>query len=253
MARVSLKSSSKGVTVLIIIAVVIFFGCSLGYLAVAGKLRSTAAEMQAKEKKVTESKEIAQKLEESKLDYLDARSQIRFLESSVTTSAYVPTLLKQIESLGKSVNLNVIGVRPEAPKEQPGARKLSSGAQAANGNIEAASQQTAQANGQNVKKQAVPPYDELNIDIEVEGKYMNALNFLYKLTSFPKIIAVKSVQMDPGSSELAAMGSPKLSIKMSITAYVLKDNAPTIVPGGPAGTVTGKNPSNEGRDGNEAG
>jgi Tfp pilus assembly protein PilO len=251
MARVSLKSSSKGVTVLIIIAVVIFFGCTLAYLAVAGKLKSTAAEMQAKEKKVTQSKEIAQKLEESKLDYLDAKSQIRFLESSVATSAYVPTLLKQLESLGKSVNLNVIGVRPEVVKEQPGARKLSSGAQAANGNVEAASEQKTQSAGQTVAKAQAPPYDELNIDIEVEGKYMNALDFLYKLTSFPKIIAVKSVQMDPGGDQIVS--SPVLNIKMSITAYVLKDDAPAVVPGAPAGTVTGKNPSSEGRNGNEAG
>jgi Tfp pilus assembly protein PilO len=242
MAQISLKSSSKGVTVLIIIAIVIFFGCTLGYLAVAGKLKGTAAEMQAKERKVTQGKEIAQKLEESKLDYLDARSQIRFLESSVATSAYVPTLLKQLESLGKSVNLNVIGIRPEAPKKQPGARKLSSGAQAANGNIEAASGQNAQTNSQSAKKPA-QPYDELNIDIEVEGKYMNALDFIYKLTSFPKIIAIKSVQMGPGSGEVVS--SPLLNIKMSITAYVLKDDA--------AGMVTGKVPNSGGRGGNEAG
>ncbi|MEN6356776.1 MAG: type 4a pilus biogenesis protein PilO [Armatimonadota bacterium] len=251
MAQVSLRPSSKGVTALIIIAVVIFFGCALAYLAVAGKLRSTAAEMQAKGKKVAQSKEIAQKLEESKLDYLDARSQIRFLESSVTTSAYVPTLLKQLEYLGKSVNLNVIGVRPQMPKEQPGARKLSSGAQAANGNVEAASEQKTQPGSPVAAKQSAP-YDELNVDIEVEGKYMNALDFLYKLTSFPKIIAVKSVQMDPAGNE-QDISSPILNIKMSITAYVLKDDAPVVAPNIPAGAVTGKNPSSEGRGGNEAG
>ncbi|MCE5322004.1 type 4a pilus biogenesis protein PilO [bacterium] len=251
MAQVNLKPSSKGITALIIIAVVIFFGCTLAYVAVAGKLKGTAAELKSKEEKVAQSKEIAQKLEESKLNYLDARSQIRFLESSVTTSAYVPTLLKQLEYLGKSVNLNVIGVRPQAIKEQTGPRKLSSGAQAAAGNVEAASEQRSQPGSQAVKTKTAP-YDELNIDIEVEGKYMNALDFLYKLTSFPKIIAVNNVQMSPAGSE-QVIGSPSLNIRMSITAYVLKDDAPVAAPNLPADTITGRNPSSEGRDGNEAG
>ncbi|MHB9036118.1 MAG: type 4a pilus biogenesis protein PilO [Armatimonadota bacterium] len=253
MAQVSLKPSSKGVTALIIVAVVIFFGCTLAYLAAAGKLKSAAAEMAAKEKNVAESKEIAQKLEESKLNYLDSRSQIRFLESSVTTEAYVPTLLKQLEFLGRSVNLRVIGVRPEAVVAKAAPRKLSSGAQAANGNVEAASEESkSQANGQTAKK-AEPPYDELKIDVEAQGKYMNALDFLYKLTSFPKIVAVDGVQMSPGSSEREIVGSPVLSIKMSVTAFVFKDSNPVAEPSVPASAVTGKNPSGEGRGKNEAG
>jgi len=105
MAALSLKATPKGVTALIITAVLILFGCVLGYLAAAGKLSSALSEMEAKAKSVDESREIAQKLEASKLAYLDARSQVRYLEASVSTQEYVPTLLKQLEQLGRSVNL----------------------------------------------------------------------------------------------------------------------------------------------------
>ncbi|MCE5313632.1 MAG: type 4a pilus biogenesis protein PilO [Armatimonadota bacterium] len=249
MAQISLKPSSKSITALIVIAVVIFFGCALGYMAAAGKLKSSASEIQAKEKKVTESKEIAQKLEQSKLDYLDARSQIRFLESSVTTEAYVPTLLKQLEYLGKSVNLKVIGIRPQAVEVKAAPRKLSSGAQAANGNVEGASEQSSNSQpGDQSAKKTVSPYDELKVEVEVEGKYMNALDFLYKLTSFPKIIAVNSVEMNP-SDDKGIVGSPMLNIKMKVTAFVFKDTGVIVEPN----VITGSNPTAERRDKNEAG
>lgn len=251
MAQLSLKPSSKGVTALIIIAVVIFFGCTLGYIAAAGKLRSATAEMTAKKKKVAESRQIAQKLEESKLDYLDARSQIRFLESSVSDQAYIPTLLKQIESLGKSVNLRVSGIKPEPVKAQPTARRLSSGAQAASGNIEAASEQKAQPGAQTAQKIA-NPYDELKINVEAEGKYMNALDFMYKLTSFPKIIAVDTVEMSPASSS-DEVGSPDLNIRLRVTAFVFRNEKPATDPTAGREAVSSSATDKQGRRGNEAG
>ncbi len=223
MALVSLKASSKGIMLLIVLAVVIFFGCVLVYLGAAGKMKGVEAELAQKEKQVKDSTKIAQTLEESRLKFLDTRSQIRCLESSVSTHAYVPTLLKQLEGLGKSVNLRVLGVRPQPVKAEPVTRKLSSGAQASEGNVEAASQSKANTVGKQAAKPATKPYDELKIDLELRGNYMNALDFLYKLTSFPKIISVNSVDMrtcartDPGVS-------PMLDIKINVTAFVFKDN-----------------------------
>lgn len=258
MAAISLKPNSKGITALIVIAVIIFFGCVLGYMAAAGKMKSTATELEAKQKKVTESEQIAQKLEQSKLNYYDACSQIRFLESSVSNSAYVPTLLKQLEFLGKSVNLKVIGVRPQPVEVVATQRKITSGKDAANGNVEAASQTQADPNGNAAQKpaQKPAPYDELKVDIEVEGKYMSALDFLYKLTSFPKIIAVNSVQMNPSSGSLdnkLMVGSPTLNIKVNVTAFVFKDDKPTSAPKPAAAPVTTTSITSERSGGNEAG
>lgn len=228
MPAVSLKASSKGVTALIVIAALILFGCVLTYLAAAGKVKAAVAELEQKQKKVEESRQIAQKLERSKLDYLDARSQVRYLESSVSTQDFVPTLLKQLEHLGRSVNLNVLGVRPQPAPVAVAPRSISSGAKASEGNVQAASQPKsgAAANGGATGTSATQqpkPYEELKINLEVEGRYMNALDFLYKLTSFPKIIAVDSVEMSPQESLVAT--SPILTMKLTVTAFVLKDHS----------------------------
>jgi len=223
MAALSLKATPKGVTALIITAVLILFGCVLGYLAAAGKLSSALSEMEAKAKSVDESREIAQKLEASKLAYLDARSQVRYLEASVSTQEYVPTLLKQLEQLGRSVNLKVLGVRPSQEKQKTSVkRSISSGREASEDNIESASAAKPEADGKPARK--TEPYDELKVEIQLQGRYMDALDFLYKLTSFPKIIAVDEVEMSPPANMRFVSGSPALTMKLKVTAYVLKDD-----------------------------
>ncbi len=223
MSAFNLKASSKGVTALVIVAVVILFGSVLAYLGVAGKLKSAVTEMEAKAKQVDESREIAQKLEASKLEYLDARSQVRYLEASVSTQEFVPTLLKQLERLGTSVNLKVLGVRPSQDKvKSVPKRSLSSGKAASEGNLETASATKSDpGNGEAVQKPS--PYDELSIELQLQGRYMDALDFLYRLTSFPKIIAVNEVEMSPPASHSSGLGSPTLTMKLKVTAFVLKE------------------------------
>jgi len=254
MARVSLKPTSKGVTVLVILAAVILFGCVLGYMAAAGELKTIAMEMDRKQKQVTANKEIALKLENSRLEYLDARSQVRCLEASVSTQDFVPTLLKQLEHLGKSVNLKVIGVRPEPPSKDPVvARSISSGAKAAEGNVEAASQQKNTAAGAAKPATAVKPYDEIKIDVQAQGKFMNALDFLYKLTSFPKIVAVNSVDLAPPGNLESCYASPSLTIKLNITAFVLKSDKKPTVPNASQDPKSNSMTKGKGRTNNEAG
>ena len=252
MATVNLKATSKGVIALIAVAGFIFLGCVLGYLGAAGKMRRTNHELDTKEKKVAESKVIAQKLEKSKLDYFDTWSQIRFLETSVSTSAYVPTLLEQLELLGKSVNLKVLGVKPQPPEKRPTVRKITSGSQASKGNVEGASEGSASDSAKG-KKEPENPYDELKIEVEVEGNYANMLDFLYKLTSFPKIIAVNTVTMSPVDSVLCFSESPRLTIKLEITAFMFKNTTPAGTPGLPGGPVNGNADAGEGGNRNEAG
>jgi Tfp pilus assembly protein PilO len=252
MAAVSLKPSSKGVTVLIIVAALILFGCVLSYVAAAGKLKTATTELRKKEQTVSASKEMAQRLEKSKLDYVDVRSQVRFLESSVSTQDYVPTLLKQLEHLGRSVDLKVVGIRPEPKVAESPQRKASSGAQAAEGNVQAASQPaTAGVEDANATQKSAP-YDELKINVEAEGKYINALDFLYRLTTFPKIIAVNTVEMTPDESR-TVLASPKLNIKLSITAFVLKDGLAVGKPAKAGAAAASAGKAAKGGDGNAAG
>lgn len=229
MALGNLRASSRGVMAMIILAVVIFFGCVLAYMAAAGKLRAMATELSNKDGQVNNARQIASTLEDSRATYVDTRAQIQYLESSVSTQAYVPTLLKQLEHLGKSVKMKVYSVRPQPVANTPApVRKMSSGAQASEGNVEGASQQQAGPGGAQ-ENAAAKPYDELKIELELEGSYMSTLEFLYGLTSFPKIVAVDSVDLSPAGATLA-FKSPSLTVHMWITAYVLKDEGPVKEP-----------------------
>lgn len=242
MAPVNLKPTQKGVTALIVVASGVFICCLLACLLAVQKVNSVNGERAKVEKKVRESQTVAQTQRDSENRYRDTRAQIRCLEGSVATQAYVPTLLKQIERMGKSVHLKVIGVRPKAadPSAALAKKEAQPAAAAPSGQPEADPNAVA-------KKPEIKPYDELEVDLELEGSYMNALDFLYKLTSFPKIMAVNTIQMSPysGLGEIST-ASPKLNIKINVTAFVFKEASPSKKPA----ANTARNP---GRIGNEAG
>lgn len=225
MAPVSLKPTQKGVTALIVVAAVVFVCCLLSCFWAVGKSNRVNAERAKVEKEVRDSQAMAQTQRDSENKYLDTRAQIHCLESSVATQAYVPTLLKQIEHLGKSVDMKVIGVRPKAPNPNAGLAKKVASQSAGTG---AAGQAPADPNAVAEKPEIPKPYDELEIDLELEGSYMNAVDFLYKLTSFPKIMAVNTIQMNPDNTPgLAMTESPLLNIKINVTAFVFKEASPS--------------------------
>ena len=85
---------------------------------------------------------------------------------------------------------------------------------------------------------------------------MNALDFLYRLTVFPKIIAVNSMEMTPGKAPL--LSSPRLNIKMEVTAFILKSPVDAPKPdakpaAAPAGRAISQRPTSTGGTRNEAG
>lgn len=128
-------------------------------------------------------------------------SQLRDLESSVTPSLYVPSLLRQVDQLARGMELDVVSIRhvlertPSAPPE---------GA------------------SDEVKKSFRPlPYDMDHIDLEVRGKYWTLAKFVHRLTRFPKILAVETVSQQPATGESAAPGLLVARIRM--TGFVFKD------------------------------
>jgi Tfp pilus assembly protein PilO len=252
MAPVSLKPNQKGATALVVVAVVMLVVCLLGCVAAMQKINSLNDETAAVEKQVRDSRSVAQTQRDSENRYLDTQAQIRCLESSVSTQAYVPTLLKQVERLGRSVHLRVMGVRPKAPDPNAGlAKKMAAQAASQGGQ---GGQGGANAPVTVEKPEPPKPYDELEVDFEMEGNYMDALDFLYKLTSFPKIVAVNNVEMTPDSDH--GLGeSPRLTIRINATAFVFKEASPSagqIGPGHHAPSGAGAAGASGGT-GNEAG
>jgi len=202
-----IKPSKK--TLIGLICVAILICCIDGYLYYnrASRLAVLQAEYDVKDKKLQDSKQIAQRLSQVENRYSDVQSQLGVLEQGVSSSSYIPSLLKQLESLGKSNNLKVVGVRPElvvAPQPAP----------------------QASGDGKDVKKvqtEQPEPYNKINIDIDVSGHYWNIVSFIDQLNSFPKIITVREMNLAPAPTSLTKqIGAPLLNVKISTSAFILK-------------------------------
>lgn len=216
MGEIGIKATSKGVIALLVIAILLLLAIAGGAAAFWNQISVVTANMEAKKKQVEEAQKMASSLQESKLEYEDVKSQLQNLEQSISTEAYIPTLLKQVEGLCQSVDMKVLSVRPIKMEETKSKDDKSSNASAKD------------ASGNDVKKDNTPSqpfYKEQKIDIEVGGFYLNSLDLIYKVTSFPKIIAVNSVQMTPTVSTTDVIGSPPLKIQMSVTAFILNESA----------------------------
>jgi len=64
----------------------------------------------------------------------------------------------------------------------------------------------------------------LEIDVELEGTYWSALNFLEKLRAFPKMIAVNELSLKPKNAQKgAARSEPLMDIALQFTAVMAKE------------------------------
>jgi len=205
-----IKPSKKSLACLITVAAVMLVAGGFAYVNLAAKHGVLGKQIRAKEQKLASSEEITRRLFAVEQDYLDAQAKLGALEHGVSTRAYVPTLLKQIEALGKGVNMRVAGVRPKPVSESPPPSSPAS---------------SAEGDKKPVVRKAPEPYDKLDIDIEVRGKYSDVTRFVYEITSFPKIIAVNSMQINPVGGKRVVAGSPMLSVRLGTTAFVLKETA----------------------------
>ena len=202
-----IKPSKKSLLCLGVVAILLLLVCSFAYWNLAGRHGVLNKQIVQKEQKLSSSEAIMRRLYAVEQDYMDAQTKLGALEQGVSTKSYVPTLLRQIEELGKSVNMRVVGVRPKPAVATPPPPTSSS---------------------EDKKKVVVKkpePYDKLDIDVEVKGKYADVMQFLHKITSFPKIIAVNSVQISPEGGQKEELASPLLSVRLGTTAFILKESA----------------------------
>ena len=88
--------------------------------------------------------------------------------------AYVPTLLSEIENIGKQHSIAVTGVRPiiENKLQKSGDDKASG-------------------------EQKKAAYQEMLIDVTGRGTYGNVMQMIEALNKFPKIIAIQTVGLVP--------------------------------------------------------
>jgi Tfp pilus assembly protein PilO len=185
------------------------------YVVQTGKIATMRAEVQAARDKVENGEKVAQRLTQVEAEYAATRDKIRYLETSVSVSEYVPSLLKQVEQMGKSVSMKVDSVRPTfEPAPPPPADK------------------------EERKKWKPQPYDKVRIELQVRGSFWNVATFLYRLTEFPKILQVEKMRVDPGTQAKGAGAKPELKVDLTLIGFIFKaDDKPLSLEPGAVGAA----------------
>ena len=195
----TLRPTRKVCTGMGVAMAAILSGCVGLWFWQNGDLEAKAKIIHAKQDQVEHGERVARRLDEVKTDYQANLSKLRFLESSVSPGAFVPTLLNQIADLAESEKLEIVRFEPHfepapAPPNTPEARKA-------------------------FKPQ---PYDMWHNDMQVKGTYWAVTRFINKLTQFQKIVAQDSVQLLP---LVAVAGeSPQLNATLKFTAFAFHDD-----------------------------
>jgi Tfp pilus assembly protein PilO len=175
------------------------------------------AELAAKRKQWEEGSALASRLDTTIKLLQGDRDQLKFLEAALPNVAYVPTLLKQVEQLARETHNEVRGVRPRIEVKAPPRRDRRSDPEAEAKAEEANKQKAAEE----AEKKAPEPYDKLKIQLTFTGGYQDCLQFIQRLTTFPKIVAVDDVALHPRVEDDAA--HPKIDVELNLTAYILQD------------------------------
>jgi len=186
------------------------------------KLTSLQTSAQQKEAEVSSNQQIAHRYQTTLDTYTQTQAHIQYLETSVSDKSYVPTLLAQLQGLAGQTHLTMSAVRPAAPPAVAPAPAAPRSGSAGAGDAAPGAK----------KAPPPPPYDTLDVAVDVSGSYADTSMFLYSLTRFPKIISVDSVDMHPGT---AVPGGPQVvATSLKLTAFMFHDAPDAAQPAGQA-------------------
>jgi Tfp pilus assembly protein PilO len=130
-------------------------------------------------------------------DLTGLKERLVHLEKGIPDAAYVPTMLKELEAMGKTQNVEVTGLRPAPPKPNTMGDK---------------------------KPFDSKPYEPLDLELKGKASYADLLRFVNALNTFPKILEVRTVTIAPGLPGNDTTGN-QLEITMGIRAFLFKQNS----------------------------
>jgi Tfp pilus assembly protein PilO len=186
---------------LILTILTVLAGSALSYMQFTayGQTKSSVETLKSTAK---DPADVQQELDEAIAKLNDTRAKLTHLEMSVPEMEYVPTMLKELEKLGTDCGIQVNGVRP-IPRPQAAPSKNENG---------------------EVSKKARKPYNELSIEVRGRGNYASVMKFIEGLTTFPKIVAVRTVSLQPKTEANQKPGqappSPKLDVTFELRSYL---------------------------------
>lgn len=192
--------SGKINSIMVVAVAVFLFGGLLAYWQYNVK-EAAQARFQQLDAEVPTKEEVEEELNKTSQELDKYRENLAHLEKSVPPTAYVPTMLSELESLGKLNHIAVTGVRPVVKQAQS---------------------KRDQETGDKVKK----TYEEIEIDITGTGQYNDVMSLVDQLKGFPKIVAVRTVSLTPKKeANAAALGILESTIRLR--AYVFAAPATT--------------------------
>lgn len=173
----------------------------------------TSMRIQQLKKNSKDERQLKTDLDTTTAQLQDCSLKLQHLEQGVPELAYIPTMLKELEKVGKDNGIEVTGVRP----------------------IPVAASTTKGKDGKPIVEKKA--YTELNIEVKGRGYYSSVLKFVNALQTFPKIVAARTVSLSPKSASNDP-GEPKLEITIQLRSYLFSDkDAPAVPP------VTGTQPA----------
>ncbi|HVT11797.1 MAG TPA: type 4a pilus biogenesis protein PilO [Fimbriimonadaceae bacterium] len=188
------KGPNPQIFVLLAIGALVLGGAA-SFFAFSG-LSSAKASLQKLQADSKDATALRKALADSEASLQDSSSKLQHLEQGVQDYAYVPTLLSELDKLGKASGISVVGVRP-LPKPVVAPKKDDSG-------------QT-----EKVKKKA---YDEIDIEVKGRGNYRSVMTFIQALGKFPKIVAARTIELTPKNEP--GQNTSDLDVTVSLRAYV---------------------------------
>jgi Tfp pilus assembly protein PilO len=202
------KSSSPKVFIILTAASLLASG-GLGYWQWKNA-EAAGARAKAMRNELKESSSLPRRVEESREKLAESNDLLTHLETGVSTAAYVPTMLQELQATGQQCGLEIIGVRP-VPKPAPKVKKSAEGEKPA---AEAAEQKKA--------------YEELDVEVKVKGSFSTLMTFLQKLADFPKIVGVRRIGVDPKvEPDGTTLNSIESTVVIRVYVFQTPGSAPT--------------------------
>ncbi len=171
-------------------------GGGLAYMQY-GKIGAAQTKLQELRGQARDKAEVERELEQTEEQLAQIHTELKHLEKSVPQMAYVPTMLAELERIGKENGIVVTGVKPMPEKVQP--------------------------KGQETNTQP-KPYKEIAIEVQGRGNYASVMRFVQALTRFPKIVAAENLSLSPVSGQ-QDNGRNELTVTIYLNAFLFPQTA----------------------------
>jgi Tfp pilus assembly protein PilO len=208
-------SRREQLLIVIGLAVVIVLGFYyLVYQPRTAEYGRLVTEKDARQARLDQMQAVAAQTERLERRYGELQAFIATIEAKLPTQKEVPALLVQLERLTTQQKVELQAIRPGALEA------VSAGGQTTRAGGTAPAAGAAPSSGTARPAQARPEYFRFPIGLTFRATYNQYVSVLAALRDFPRLIAVTSVRMTPGSK------LPELNVQVDSETYVLPKEAP---------------------------